>query len=57
MNKTVYLTIKVRVNVKNDVEDVADMVSSHCDYDVTLDDEDVEIIDTEMIAASEECPI
>lgn len=55
MVKTVYLTIKVKVEVpENFTGDACDVVGEECDYDVKLDREDLKIVATEIVSSSPE---
>lgn len=60
--KTVYVVIKAKVEVSNDFEEcdessVEDIIGSEADYELSYDDDGLKIVDTELLACLDECPV
>lgn len=51
--KTGYVYLKVKAYFEYpddaDLEQVADQISSHCDYNVSYDEDGIKVIDTELM--------
>lgn len=60
MTKTVYLVIKAEVEVDDtwdeDDGEVAAEIGNNADYSVSIDNEKLKIVDTELLWSGDECP-